>query len=61
MAKESAAKNADTKTNNWFLQSLVIQDGEVTYKNTQRDFSTQIKQLNVITFDVAPNKQFKKL
>lgn len=56
---ESAAKKADTKTNNWFLQSLVIQDGEVTYKNTQRDFSTQIKQLSVITFDVAPNKQFK--
>lgn len=43
----------------WFLESLVVKNAEITYSNSQQDFSVSLKKANLLAFDVLPSQPFK--
>lgn len=49
----------EDKNQDWFLESLVIQNAEISYTNQPQDFQVDLKQANLITFDVRPGEIFK--
>ncbi len=56
-ASQSAEKASAGEA--WYLESLVISNAEINYKNIPQNFSTQLSQANLLTFDVRPGQAFK--
>jgi len=46
-------------SHNWTFESVVISNAEISYRHTVQDFTVSLKQANLLTLDVRPNRPFK--
>jgi len=57
VAMDTDSKNTSTSDNDdWSLKSLLIKNGEVDYTNKIQKYTVSLSKVNVLSFDIKPNK-----